>query len=70
MLVECPNCDILIEIMEVNCGIFRCGVYKENGEQIPPHLPKEECDKIKNKIWGCSLPFKYEQGKVIPCDYI
>ena len=70
MLVECPHCDVLIEILEVNCAIFRCGILKDTGEQIDPHLPKQSCDDLKDKIWGCSRPFKYENGKAIVCDYI
>jgi hypothetical protein len=72
MFVECPHCGVSIEILEVNCGIFRCGILKSNGTQIDPHLPKEGCDALKNadKIWGCCRPFKYEGGKAIVCDYI
>jgi hypothetical protein len=72
MLVECPHCDVCIEILEVNCGIFRCGILKDTGEQIESHLPKQECDDLKkeDKIWGCSRPFKYEDGKAIVCEYI
>lgn len=72
MLVECPHCEVLIEILEVNCGIFRCGIFKVNGEQVPPHLPKDACDDLKDKnhIWGCCRPFQYVDGKVKPCDYL
>ena len=70
--LKCPKCGTTIIIEEVNCAIFRCGVYKHNGEQIPPHLPKKDCDKLveENKIWGCASPFKYENGKLNTCDYI
>jgi hypothetical protein len=68
--MNCPHCGIGIEIEKINCGIFRCGIYKHNGEQIPPHLPKSECDELKDSIWGCGKPFKYENGKLISCDYI
>ena len=72
MLVECPHCDVCIEILEVNCAIFRCGIFKDTGEQIQPHLPKQECDALKkeDRIWGCGRPFKYEGGKAIVCEYI
>jgi len=72
MFVECPHCDVLIEILEVNCAIFRCGILKDTGEQVDPHLPKQECDDLKkeDRIWGCCGPFKYEGGKAIVCDYI
>jgi hypothetical protein len=86
-MICCPyeDCNISIEIIEINCAIFRCGIYKNNGTQINPHLSKEECDKLKknDEIWGCGRPFKLCQEskesndsseskdiKIIPCDYI
>jgi hypothetical protein len=61
LLLVCPypDCNIGIEIVEINCAIFRCGVYKYNGAQIEPHLPKDDCDRLKtdDKIWGCGRPF-------------
>ena len=68
--MECPYCKIGIEIVEVNCAIFRCGIYKDTFQQIPPHLPKKECDAIVDKIYGCGRPFKLVDGKLVPCDYI
>ena len=72
-IYQCPysDCNIAIEIIEINCAIFRCGIYK-NGQQIEPHLPKEECDKLKrdNKIWGCGRPFKLVNGILVRCEYI
>jgi len=69
----CPysDCNITIEIIEVNCAIFRCGVYKD-GLQICPHLPKEQCEQLKknNKIWGCGRPFKLVNKDLIICEYI
>jgi hypothetical protein len=69
---DCPHCGIQIIIDEVNCGIFRCGIYKATGKQVSPHLSKEECEAIKNTdlIWGCCRPFMYKDGKLIVCDYI
>ena len=75
----CPyeDCNIPIEIIEINCAIFRCGVYKNQndpqyGKQIDPHLPKDDCEQLKkeNKIWGCGRPFQLVDGKLVPCDYI
>jgi hypothetical protein len=65
ILVKCPNCDIYIEVLQLNCKIFRCGILKNNGSQINPHLPKSECDKLFNsgKIFGCSKPFKIIEKK-------
>lgn len=76
MLIICPHCNKYIEIIEINCGIFRHGTYKSNNEQIDPHLKKEECDNlIKNDlIYGCGKPFKIIEKnnklEVIICDYI
>ena len=59
ILIMCPHCSQLIEIVELNCCIFRCGIYQHNGEQIPPHLPKIECDRLveNRSIYGCGKPF-------------
>lgn len=67
-----PDCNIGIEIIEINCAIFRCGIYKNDCKQIDPHLPKEECERLKksDKIWGCGRPFQYIDGNLVPCDYI
>lgn len=77
LLVICPHCQEQILISEINCQIFRHGAYKANGEQIPPHTPKEECDRLAQGglIFGCGKPFrivKDEQNKnvVVICDYI
>jgi len=69
---DCPHCGIRIIIDEVNCGIFRCGIHKSTGEQVSPHLSKQECEALKNadKIWGCCHPFMYTDDKLVACDYI
>jgi len=68
--MECPHCKIGIEVVEVNCAIFRCGIYKDSFQQIPPHLPKKDCDTLGDKIYGCGKPFKLVDGKLEPCEYI
>uniref|UniRef100_A0A6C0KRL1 Uncharacterized protein n=1 Tax=viral metagenome TaxID=1070528 RepID=A0A6C0KRL1_9ZZZZ len=75
--VICPHCQggILIHKSEVNCAIFRHGVYKTNMQQIPPHLPKEECDRLASAqlIEGCGKPFRLIQTPTIcavVCGYI
>jgi hypothetical protein len=66
----------MIEVVELNCKIFRCGIYKENGEQINPHLPKNECERLVNtgEIYGCGKPFQIINENppylVVKCDYI
>ncbi len=81
ILVTCPHCNQLIEILALNCKIFRCGVKKNNYEQIPPHLPKIDCDRLveHSEIFGCGKPFRIEVKlnetqetiyETIICDYI
>ena len=72
--VICPHCGgtVIIDPKELNCAIFRHGVFKNNHKQIPPHASKEECDRYveKGEIYGCGKPFKVEDGKAIICDYV
>lgn len=74
LVFECPHCKILIMVYsnELNCKIFRCGVYKNSGEQIPPHSDKKTCDELfeKNLIYGCGKPFMIKDNKAIECEYI
>lgn len=69
---ECPHCGGPIEIIEVNCAIFRHGQYKSSGEQLEPHAPKELCDQVVKDglINGCGKPFKLVNNKLEKCDYI
>ena len=59
--IECPHCNgqIIVSLNELNCKIFRHGIYKHNYEQINPHLNKQECDRLveNNLIFGCGKPF-------------
>lgn len=83
LLIECPHCGQSIEVIELNCRIFRCGIYKKDYTQIDPHLSKPECIRLFNEklIFGCGKPFqvleidsleigKNKTIKVIKCDYI
>lgn len=60
LLVTCPHCQTLVEVLSINCAIFRCGIYRVTGQQVPPHAPKEECDRLaaSEAIWGCGKPFR------------
>ena len=71
-IVQCPTCNIYIEILELNCKIFRCGMYKNSFTQIPPHLEKSECEQLVlyDLIYGCGHPFKIVNGIPYVCDYI
>ena len=59
--IKCPHCndDIYIMHSEINCNVFRHGIYKDTFEQIEPHTPKKECDRLArgNFIIGCGKPF-------------
>lgn len=76
LLVECPHCQLTIEVVQVNCAIFRCGVYKKDMTQIPPHLEKAQCDALveKQEIYGCGKPFRLVVNEKTyaceKCDYI
>ena len=77
IIVQCPHCKCYIEIIELNCRIFRCGILKSDFSQINPHLTKPECDTMKkeDKIYGCGKPFRVFQNEahafcVEKCDYI
>ena len=79
IIVQCPNCFeyVVIKKSELNCKIFRHGILKSNYEQIDPHLPREDCEKLieNNLIYGCGKPFKIFQEEsnkytVVICDYI
>lgn len=63
MIIQCPHCNQTIEVIELNCCIFRCGIYKATFQQIDPHSPKEQCDSLVNNnlIYGCGKPFKIEK---------
>ena len=72
LIINCPNCHQFIIIEQPNCCILRCGVFKSNYEQIPPHLEKNKCDQLVNErlIYGCGCPFKIVNGLAEKCDYI
>ena len=76
MIITCPHCLDLVEIDQINCGIFRHGVFKDNNQQINPHLSKIDCDYLfnSNLIYGCGKPFKIviigDSINVSECDYI
>ena len=33
-IITCPNCNSYLSITELNCGIFRCGVYKKQMNKL------------------------------------
>ena len=78
LIFYCPWCNgtIVVKQNELNCKIFRHGMYKNNGKQMDPHLSKQLCDEaIENDlIHGCGKPFRVTgSGDDLiteKCDYI
>lgn len=79
---ECPHCTghIIILKQDINCAIFRHGIYK-TGQLVNPHATKEECDRLVSEdlVLGCCKPFKLVQDvdsnknqiyKIEACEYI
>jgi hypothetical protein len=83
IVFKCPHCQtdensqyyIIVYLNEINCAIFRHGVYKDSGNQISPHTSKNECDKLakENKIVGCGKPYEIvkinTEYKIQKCEY-
>lgn len=73
---DCPNCgeNVIIFKNEINCKIFRHGIFKDSYKQVPPHSDKQLCDSLfdKNLIYGCGKPFIYNSNdtKLKLCGYI
>ena len=78
MILSCPHCEssVIVASSEINCGIFRHGVYKSTFQPIDPHLPKNQCDQLvqSDKIYGCGKPFRIrktnEETIIEICDYL
>ena len=73
--LTCPHCSgtIIVYPNELNCRIFRHGVYRATNEPIPPHTSKDECDRLvlENLIHGCGKPFMVNNEiQAVACDYI
>ena len=74
----CPHCyrNFMIYDNELNCGIFRHAIYKNNYQQVDPHMSKEKCDQLiaNDEVYGCAKPFRiYLENNnyfIEICDYI
>lgn len=74
---ECPHCSetILLYHHELNCKIYRHGVFKTDLQQINPHASEEDCNSyIENDmIYGCGKPFRISLEEdditLTKCDY-
>ena len=75
IIINCPhcNCSILIYENEINCRIFRHGVYKDTNEPVNPHLDKVSCENLSDsgRIFGCCKPFRLNNENIPEiCEYI
>lgn len=76
IVLNCPHCNEPILIEQINCGIFRHGIYRENLKQMNPHENKIKCDSdFQNElIYGCGKPFQIkienDHYSISICDYI
>jgi hypothetical protein len=74
---NCPQCneEIIVFKDELNCKIFRHAIYKNNYQQVDPHLPERECYELTktNSVYGCCKPFEiiYKDNKflAVKCVY-
>ena len=71
--MNCPHCSLGIELVEVRCGILRCGIYKlKNGKikQLPKHAKRERIEHLRCQIIiGCGNPIKYSDNKLVKCSW-
>ena len=78
MILNCPHCEdlVVVYIKELNCHIFKHGIYKTTLKQIEPHMKKDRCDYLfDNKLtYGCGKPFRIIKNDnkycVEICEYI
>lgn len=63
IIIVCPHCQLMVLISELNCQIFRHGVFISNGQQMDPHTCKMVCDNLAEKkmIYGCGKPFRIDK---------
>lgn len=70
----CPHCGggVVVESNQVNCGIYRHGIVKATGAQVPPHERREVCERLAREglIVGCGRPFRFDGSSVAACGYI
>ena len=71
-IIKCPNCSEYIEVLELNCKIFRHAFYRDFRGQVAPHTSREELERLlnNNDIFGCGKPFTFDGVNAIICDYI
>jgi hypothetical protein len=47
-------------VLAVNCGVFRHGVWRDSGMQLPPHASRSTCEAAvaSGRLDGCGRPFR------------
>jgi hypothetical protein len=75
IIIECPHCkcSIIIYENEINCRIFRHGVYKDTNEPVNPHLDQISCENLvdSGRVFGCCKPFRLNNENIPEiCEYI
>jgi hypothetical protein len=77
IVIECPHCKELAIISELNCKIFRHGMYKNNFQQIDPHLNKSECNGLVNEsnfvyftIMPCVQVIQFKHQQIIMTSHL
>ena len=67
--MNCPFCNIQIELVKVNCGILRCGIYETRQgkiKQLPKHASEKTIMNLRNRIiFGCGNPIEYKNNILI-----
>lgn len=78
LIFKCIHCEdyVIVAITELNCCIFRHGTYKSNMQQVNPHAPQSECNRLSENglVYGCCKPFRIHKKDgnyyVEKCGYI
>jgi hypothetical protein len=75
VLTSCPKCGTTIQIFkrDINCRIFRCGIFKASNQPIAPHAAKAQIDAwlAQGRLHGCGQPFRLNaKNSAEVCDYI
>ena len=75
LVLKCPHCNdlVFIYLSELNCRIFRHGVFKKGFVGVYQHSTKAECEQyVKDDlIVGCGKPFLIDETlNAVVCDYI
>jgi len=75
--VRCPHedCGLWFEVRtdEVNCTIFRHGIFKATGHMLDPHSSQQTCEDAmaRDELYGCGKPVRFNPGKWrTPCDVV